>query len=618
MSNPLKKNTQQWTMESVADYVSKIVVKKSGNILGEKQRSMVVSRLKKRLLDLGGLTPDAYYAYFCEHQQIEVDQLVSLLTTHHTFFFREFCHFEYVLRNLTEIVERVKARGDKKIRVLCAACSRGQEVYSLGMFLHKHLQSFAGVEFEILGTDIDHESIKIAKNGVYPYNDVKEIPQVYLQGNWQKGTGAISEYAKIKEHIKSKCDFKVMNLLESGLALFSMKFDIIFCRNVFIYFDTQTTEKIVKDFQKYLYEDAIFITGLSESLGFLDIPKQTLGPNVYNFTIKETPTLKVVGSDTEKAIPQSLPVSKPSASPIPHPMRVLVVDDSSSVVKLMSMIFENDDDFILAGTATNGEEAAEFLKNNKVDAMTLDIHMPELDGVSYLKKYYRSGHPNVVIVSSASREDNRYAQEALTSGASDFVEKPALNNLGERSEEIKNKLKMSFLTSGPVKISSVDKAFGKDFCIDNPEAKARAFVAAFSDLKKVKQTLKELKGNQPPTFILSEGNLNILNLIADELMGPHHVEVYDGESEFRSNTIYVCDFKEHSKQIHQFAESLQISLSVFGICSEKIADWVTTFKKCQLLLEDVPGINNDLKEVATDIFPWTSFAHIGTEYLAKD
>ncbi len=167
--------------------------------------------------------------------------------------------------------------------------------------------------------------------------------------------------------------------------------------------------------------------------------------------------------------------------------------------------------------------------------------MPQMDGVEYLKKNYKSGHPKVVVVSSASREDTRYAQETLNNGASDFVEKPALNNLAERADEIKNKIKMSFLNSSPSS-HRVDLQFAKDFKIERCETKARAFLGSFSDKDRIKSAIQKLKNDQPPLFIFFEGSSNFLSMFKDELKLGHKVELFEDEVEFKPKTVYLCDF----------------------------------------------------------------------------
>lgn len=351
-----------------------------------------------------------------------------------------------------------------------------------------------------------------------------------------------------------------------------------------------------------------FVTGLSESLKSLNLDIKNLAPSVNQ--IKWTEEAPKVEKPLETQ-------EKPKPPAIPSPMRVLAVDDSASILKLLKKIFDTDDQFELVGTASNGLEAQEFLKSNKVDAMTLDIHMPEMDGVEYLKKNFRKGHPHVLVVSSASREDVRYAQETLKHGASDFVEKPALNNLMERAEEIKNKLRMAFLNSQGLK-SGLDKDFKQNFTIKNPSQKARVFIGNYSDKEKIKSSVKELKGDQPPLFLFFEGNYNYLEALEQEFKSLGKVSVYSEELDLSQNHIYICDFSKHYSNIINKISTFKRSYSVFGILSKNVLTKLLDEHGSQVLVEDTPGITKEVREVAQDIFPWTSFAHLGTEYLAKD
>jgi chemotaxis protein methyltransferase CheR len=607
MQQALKNNS--WTIESLASYVATIIARESGNVLGANQHSMVISRLQKRLIDLNNLSPGQYYSYLEQNYQNEINHLLGLLTTHHTFFFREFNHFEYLLNSLDVIVKRVKQQGRNKVKILSAACSRGQEVYSLAMFFHFHLKNYPSIDFEIVGTDLDTESVNFAKNGVYPFNEIKSIPMNYLQGNWQKGTGEIAHFVKVKSHLKQRCRFETMNLLHMDKVLKNDKFDIIFCRNVFIYFDQKTIETVVESFKKHLYPNSLFITGLSESLKNLSVYKQTFAPSVYCFDKPESNPTEILISNSG---------SLTSQSKIPKPIRLLLVDDSPSVIKLLTKIFQDDHDFKVVGTASHGVEAHHFLQQHTVDAMTLDIHMPELDGVEYLKKYHTSQHPHVLMISSASREDTQYAQEALKSGAKDFVEKPALNNLNQRADEIKSKLK-SFFLNDPKNYSPPKEIVGHNFEIKNVESKARIIAMNLAEKDKVIWSVKQLKNNQPPTFIFIEGNRNVLEFIYDQLkLELPNINLLNTVVAPRANQIYLCDFDSHAQYIWEYIEKRKTSSNIYGTISKSFSDLLKRARNHQVLLDENLKDFKDLASLANDIFPWTSFPHLSTEFLAKD
>ncbi len=608
-----KHESSELSIEELSEHISSIIGHETGNILGPKQQAMVVSRLKKRMLDIGIHSNGLYLNHFNHNKKEETTFLVSLLTTHHTFFFREFIHFEYLQKNFLSIVENVKKRGDTKIRIWSAACSRGQEVYSLAMMMDYLIKANkTPIDFEIFGTDIDPESVSFSKNGVYPYKEIIEVPRTYLADHWQKGTGEISQYVKVKKSLRDHCQFDVLNLLKPEKIGLDKKYDFIFCRNVFIYFDNKTIFSICEFFKQHLFPTGALITGLSESLNNSQVKVKQIESNIYSFNFESvnTPKLSIVE-----------PIQKTATITPSKKLRLLCVDDSQSILKLMEKMFFNDPEFELIGTAKNGIEAKEFLKSNKVDVMTLDIHMPEMDGVTYLKENYNKSHPKVLVVSSASREDTTYAQKTIEYGASDFVEKPNLNNLMDKADEIKVKLK-TMLMDNASKFSSVDRSFKNDFTIQKPEEKAIFLFSQFSDIAKLSAVLKDYRGGVPPIFLFFEGNANFSEIIKTKLVEFRHnnVVVYDATttSSFNPNYIYVCEPQKDFDLIKIKVGNHTKSIGVIGGCSKKIAQKILSLNNVQILLEDSVNVNSELKSVASDLFPVTSFAHVATEYLAKE
>ncbi|MEO5969685.1 MAG: CheR family methyltransferase [Bdellovibrionia bacterium] len=402
-----------------------LVSAQTGVQLGQKELPMVRARLKKRALFLGYSVLEDYFAYFRKHTKSELTPLISLLTTHHTSFFREFQQFEHLSRSiLPELIVRVKSRSEKTVRVWSTGCSRGQEVYSLAMFLDFHLSQMAPeLDFQILGTDVDEESIAIAKNGVYQSREIKEVPLIFLSNHWTRGTGAISEFVRVGRKLRSHCSFDTVNMLSLPNWSDQRRFDLVFCRNVFIYFSYPQIKVVASDLLKTLDPSGHLFIGIAESINGLGLDITPCGPSVYRFK-NEMPATK------------SLAKQKHSG-----PIRVMCVDDSPTVQALMKLILRKDLGFEIVATANNGNEARQKLKLHKPDVITLDIHMPEEDGIEYLRRTFGPDHPPVVMVSSVSREDAILTLQAIELGASDYVEKPALDNLSERGEEIRMKLK---------------------------------------------------------------------------------------------------------------------------------------------------------------------------------
>lgn len=400
------------------------VSERTGNMVNKKQLNMIESILTKRALSLGLLDEASYINYFKKHQEEEIEHLISIFTTHHSFFFREFEQFEYLKSNiLPNLVEQIKNSGRKKIRIWSAACSNGQEAYSLFMYIDQYVKNNNfDLEIEVLGTDIDRVSVKFASNGVYTWDEVKEIPLLYLSKYWTRGTGEISKFAKLKESVRKHFIFKPLNLMETQTFQNLGKFDIIFCRNVLAYFKKSDIETISDAFAGTLNSEGYLFVGPSEIL-----------PRSPNGMIKKSPS--IYGTEKTPNSDQILEKRK-------MPVRVFCVDDSPSILKILEAILTTDNGFEIVATATNGAEAAKKIKDGLMfDIMTLDIHMPELDGIDYLEKHYTTAHPPIVVLASAARDSRDLALKALSLGAKDYIEKPGFNNLALRANEIRTKLK---------------------------------------------------------------------------------------------------------------------------------------------------------------------------------
>lgn len=600
----------------LVEQVSKLVSEEAGIQLGDRQFSMVENRLKKRMLDLR-LDAAAYRDYLQSHVHSETQALVSLMTTHHTYFFREFSHFEYLeTAGLAAAVENAKKAGRKSIRVWSAASSTGQEAYSISMFLAENLKN-TGMTYEILGTDVDPESVGIANNGVYHRKEIKNAPLRYLGNHWAKGTGDIAEFVKAKSSIKAQCRFEPANLLKLGDFRKGEKFDIIFCRNVFIYFNQQQIKQITTDLLSRLHTGGMLFLGISESLHGLNLPVTSMGPSIY--TRQADMPAPAAAAPAAKA--PITPTMAPAAAPT-GPLRLLCVDDSPSVLALLKQLFKGDAQFTVVATATNGLEAAKALKEHKIDVMTLDIHMPEQDGLTYLKKNHNSSHPPVVMVSSVSRENADLAMECLSSGASDYVEKPALSEMATRGEEIRMKLLCAyrnFKNAGKIDIS-VDKAFAAKKEIKKPEEKTRFLVANLGDRKKLFGFIKEAgRSPSPPIVVLVEGSAGALPSFVKDCQKStgakvELIETTDAVT-LKPGVVYLGDFQKLADWAIEARGAKKNSLLVYGSPTKKLQAWFKKWPKAQVLVEDLG--QGAKYEAPADVMAHTSFAYVSAEFFTQ-
>lgn len=617
---PQKLNASITTEEVLVREISRVVSEITGVQLGEKQSHMVASRFHKRLIDLKVDSIQKYVSYFNEHTDQEIQSLVSLLTTHHTYFFREFPHFEYLrTTGLRQLVDAAKGRGQKKLRFWSAACSRGHEVYSLATFLETHLKQVdPQFDYEIVGSDVDQESVAIAANGVYNRKEVASIPALYMADYWVKGTGEIADFVKIKNAIKAKCQFRTENLVEFQPNS-QAPFDAIFCRNVFIYFNQAQIAAITAKFMKSMHQTGLLFVGISESLHGSGLDIKNIGTSIYTHKTA-APAAPVQEPAGARANPAPANVATPVEKP--KPLRVLCVDDSPTVHTLLKQILKPEFGFEIVGKALNGLEAAEFLKKQSVDLMTLDIHMPGQTGVEYLEKNFKRGHPPVVMISSVSRDNADLAMRALQLGASDYVEKPALNKLEEQAEQIRTKLLCAHLSqnTNAGKVSQLDRDFQKSIQIKDAAKCFRLVLASPGDRTKLEFLVRELTKEEPPTVLLMQGMEAVLPAVAKDLasLTGRTVEVIEGDiNKLQTNHIYIGDFdKLFSKIRAQFGKN-RTSILIYGRFADATMKAVSQWTPAQVLIEDIGTKNEKLNIKATDLVPGTSFGYMSSEYLGS-
>jgi chemotaxis protein methyltransferase CheR len=618
--------------------VSRIIGGITGVQLGEKQVSLVRGRLSKRMRDVSIADPAEYALHYNRNTAVETSALISLLTTHHTYFFREFQHFEALLKDaLPEIIRSHRAKGQKLIRIWSAACSRGQEVYSLAMFLLHHLPQLAPeMKFEIVGTDICEESVEVAKNGVYTWDEVKTVPAAYMQGNWSRGTGEIANFVKANDRLKERLSFKVVNLqaLQKQPLGLRSKFDVIFCRNVFIYFSPVQIQEITREMMKMLEDPGRLFLGLSESLNGLDVPVDWVGPSVY--------THRKPGSNGR----MSRPAPAPSPSPAPgaslaglssklitpakapwasEKIKVLCVDDSPTVIAILKRVISAENGFEIIGTAGDGIEAAEKMKTLRPDVITLDIHMPKMNGVEYLEKH-RPRVP-VVIVSSVPRDDAKLAFRCLELGAADYIEKPSAQNMAEISEELLFKMRVAVEAKRLDSVAkanqtlALDRSFKRPPLILKPEGKLRVVVANFAGRESLEKLIKDFKAPQPPTLVLLEGAGELL----EGWVAKNAAKIPGGSAqapknlkELKVNTTSFLSFKQGLDLLAREGRELTKSVLIVGPVSPSMSKLLVPIQADQILLEDRGAENSQsLISRATLLVPLTSFVYESDRFFAE-
>jgi chemotaxis protein methyltransferase CheR len=613
----------------------------AGIQLAERHYHMIQGRLQRRLLDLKINSLAKYLDYFYTNREVEGPKLVSLLTTHHTYFFREFLHFEYLIDHaLPKLIPTIQLRSDRTLRVWSAGCSRGQEVYSLGMFLDFHLKRLdPTLRYEILGTDLDQESIAFAENGVYHEDELKEVPLPFLDNHWARGKEDIASYMKAKDSLRKSCKFRSSNLLEpSLLPPVDPKFDLIFCRNVFIYFESSQIAKIAGELVRRLSPEGFLFIGISETLMGLSLPVKAHAGSIYTLEgaeFNESDLKLVRGREKSEEdssvsqVPPVLSVVEGSGALTGHeahraPLRIVCVDDSPSILSLLGKILQPQNGFEVVGTARGGKEAVGKIRELQPDAVTLDIHMSDQNGLDYLSTNLKPGHPPVVMISSVSRDDTELAGKALSLGASDYIEKPAFSNLADRGEEIRTKLRCAVMVrSVQTRSFPASTAKQSEMVLKNPEDKLRVIVFQLSSKGSLKTIFSSLRHTQPPCILMIEGGTDALSGIAEFLskeLGKTVIAPIQFPATLRTDEIYLFEAAAHLKKLRDlYGKNKRTSIMVLGEVTKNAASGLRTWSKAQFILEEVDGGRGAeiLKGKMTQVVPITSFGYLSDEFLCQ-
>ena len=260
---------------SVTDFerVRKLIYQHAGISLSPVKQDMVYSRLARRLRATG-MQSFAQYLDALEHKGgDEWERFVNSLTTNLTSFFREPHHFPIFAEHLRKL-------GTKRmVRVWCSAASTGEEPYSIAMTV---AETFGGnfSHISIMASDLDTNVLATAQKGVYPIERVEKLSPERLQKFFLRGTGSQEGYVAVRPELKRMIEFQRINLLDSTYSV-KGPLDVIFCRNVMIYFDKPTQYKILSRFAPMMQPDGLMFAGHSESFLHASDLFKSLGKTVY-------------------------------------------------------------------------------------------------------------------------------------------------------------------------------------------------------------------------------------------------------------------------------------------------------------------------------------------------
>jgi len=258
-------------------YIIDLIYERCRIRLHNGKETLIKARLGKRIRQLG----HAGLAEYCEFLRTragadEFTAVVDALTTNFTSFLREEDHFKFMVE---QALPPLLQRDQRNFNVWSAASSSGEEPYTMAFYLSEFFPPASGWNWHITASDISTKVLAAAELGVYGEERVRVLPNGWLRKYFQKGTGTWKGHYRIQRELAKRVAFRQINLIASYAH--AQPFEVIFCRNVMIYFDRQTQEQLARQLCHFLVPHGCLIIGHSESLNGLNLPLRCVRPSIY-------------------------------------------------------------------------------------------------------------------------------------------------------------------------------------------------------------------------------------------------------------------------------------------------------------------------------------------------
>lgn len=260
--------------------LSSYVTREYGIKLPPSKRSMLESRLNKKVKSLGlnNYTQFVNHILGDEGKKSDLLDVIDLITTNKTDFFREPDHFKFLTS--TFLPQWIERSNGKCLNIWSAGCSTGEEPYTLVMVLEEFKRKYPSLVYNILASDVSFRVLQSAYQGIYT-SDKSGVLPLELQRKYLLRSRTQPDLFRIKPEYRKKITFRRINLMDDVYAVTPGEFQIIFCRNVLIYFDKHVQERLIHNFSSHLSAQGILFLGHSESMMGMDVPFRQLRPTVY-------------------------------------------------------------------------------------------------------------------------------------------------------------------------------------------------------------------------------------------------------------------------------------------------------------------------------------------------
>jgi chemotaxis protein methyltransferase CheR len=247
--------------------IAELIDQQVGIKLPAAKRIMLEGRLQKRVRTLNYSDINEYveHLFDAEHFETELIHLIDCVTTNKTDFFREPSHFSFLRDVAVPEITRRKGRGPRPLKIWSAACSTGMEAYTIAMVLDDMTLTGSQFQFSVLGTDISTAVLHLAEMGIYTPEMISPVPDQMKKRYFLSSKNPARDEVRVIPRLRRCANFVRMNLMDEVYPV-DRDVDVIFCRNVLIYFDKPTQRKVVEQLCSHLRPGGYFIVGHSESM----------------------------------------------------------------------------------------------------------------------------------------------------------------------------------------------------------------------------------------------------------------------------------------------------------------------------------------------------------------
>lgn len=262
--------------------LSAFVKENVGISLSDMKKTMLQARLQKRLkaLELHSYSDYCEYLFSPEGIENEIVDFINVVTTNKTDFFREPHHFDFLVEVAVPYLQDNSLLDRHHLNVWSAACSSGMEPYTIAMSLAEHESMTREFSWAVLGTDVSTKVLGKATEAVYDQETIEPVPMRLRKKYLLRSSDRSKRLVKIVPELRSRVEFRTLNFLWDSYGL-HQKFEVVFCRNVLIYFDRKTVFRILEKITSYLIPGGFLFLGHSESLNGYDLPFDVVGTTIY-------------------------------------------------------------------------------------------------------------------------------------------------------------------------------------------------------------------------------------------------------------------------------------------------------------------------------------------------